>query len=141
MGVTIDIFLWVSGVIVAILLTLVGFIWSMKSNLAPLGSLAKHIQAKAIDKWLDERGLTGTILPQNKLPSTNHQSLSPDKATRRDQLIEVGKAHGLTSEESAELQTLLQEDARNDLTNGLLNVIAFGIIVIAIGAIIKSLSK
>ena len=141
MPLTADVFWGVSGLLIAILLVILGFIWSLKSDIAPLGSLAKHIQAKAIDKWLDERRLTETFLPQNKPPSTNHHSLSPDKAARRNQLIEMGKAYGLTSEESAELQALLQEDARNDLANGLLNVIAFGIILIAIGAIIKSLSK
>lgn len=134
-------FLWVNGVIITLLLAFLGILLRQQFQMGPLCSLANRIQAKALDHWLEDRGLSGNAIGQKTKPNTEHHSLSPDKAMRRDQLVQVGKIYGLSNAEANELQALLQEDARNDFTNGIFNALAFALLMFAIGAIIKSLSK
>jgi len=141
MVVTTTLFLWVNGVIIALLLAFLGLLLRQHSDIAPISLLAKRIQAKAIDRWLEERGLGSNISEQQMPSSTEHHSLPPEKAIRRDQLVNMGKIRGLNTIEANELQALLQEDARSDFTNGILNALAFAVLMLAIGAIIKGLSQ
>lgn len=141
MYVTTEVFLWVNGAIMAILLCLLGFLWNMKFDIAPLSSLAKRIQLRAVDDWFEKRGLFGNSIEQKKSGNANNHSLPPEKAMERDSLIAIGRERWLTQSEAARLRELLQEDARDDFTKGVLGVLAFAAIMIGIGAIIKSLSQ
>ena len=141
MPVTVELFLWVQGVIIAILLGFFGFVWRLHSDIAPISSLAKHIQAEAIDIWLRERGLIGSSTGQKRKANANHHSLPPEKIAQRDALIALGRERWLTESEAARLRDLLQEDARDDFARGLISALALAVLMITIGAIISSLSQ
>ncbi len=52
MPVTIDIFLWVSGLFFVLLLAILGLVWGLKTDLKPMTSLVK-----TVDNWLRKEGL------------------------------------------------------------------------------------
>lgn len=141
MPLTIELFLWVSGVIIAFLLFLISILLTIKSDVSPIGSIAKRIQAKAIDEWFEERGLATVPSQKGKKTTEEHHSLSPEKELERKALVAIGNERGLTESEAIRLKELLEEDARDDFTRGLFNALAFAAIIVAIGVIIKSLSK
>ncbi len=136
MPVTLDIFLWVSGILFALLVALLVPVYGLRADLKPIASLVK-----TVDNWLREKGLDKALARITQQGETSHHSLPPEKAARRNQLVEFGKLRGLNDVEAAELQALLQEDARDDFTRGVLGFLAFTALIVAIGAIIKSLSK
>ena len=73
--------------------------------------------------------------------ASSHHSLSPGKAARRDELLQTGKTVGLDQNQSQELQLLLQEDARDDLANGIIAVLVFVAIAAAIKVVVDSMAK
>lgn len=70
-----------------------------------------------------------------------HSSLPSEKATRRDYLIQKGRNRVLTEPEAAELQNLLEEDARDDFARGVIGVVAFILLMTGFAAIVKALSS
>jgi hypothetical protein len=128
-----ELFLWVNGIIIAMLIALLVAIYKLIADLKPIIS-----SVKTVDDWLREKGLSG--LMGNVRRKKSH-SLPPDRATRRDELVRQGREYGLTDPESNELQALLQEDARDDFANGIIGLMAFGLILAGVVAIVRSLSK
>lgn len=136
MPITIDIFLWVNGIIFAVLIAMFVCLYTLRLDLKPLTSLVK-----TIDDWLRKKGLNGAFIGGDEQTKASHHSLSPEKAARRDLLLQLSRTYGLTDLEANELQALLQEDARDDFNRGILSLLAFAAIMLAIGAIIRSLSR
>jgi|GEM_PF-5083999 len=133
---SIEIFLGVMGVFLSLLLALLIPILvnllGMRGDLKPIISLGA-----SVDSFLRQRGLLNISVEA----TDEHQSLPPEKASERDTLISIGRYGGLTEVDAARLRALLEEDARDELARGLIGAIAFALIMIAIGGIIKSLQK
>lgn len=140
MLVTNEVFLWVNGILISSILALIGSIWKIRGEIYPLCHLAKRIQAQALDDWFSQRGINIEELGSKK-KSGIHNSLSPEKAAERDELITRGKESGLSEDESIRLKQLLEEDARTDFAHGVFNFLAFVAVLALISAIVKSLSK
>lgn len=129
-------FSWLMGTVIAFLLAIIAFLWNLKSSLSPLCNLAKLIESDAISKWLEDRGLIG-----DSGKSSQQHSLPPELAAERDNLIGLGRQRGLLPDEAERLAELLKEDARDEFGRGILSVIAFGLIMVAITAIVSALAK
>jgi hypothetical protein len=130
----------VSGIIIAILLglltpTLIQII-SLRGDLKPISSLVKDV-----DGFLRSRGLEKYAETLTKQSNVARHSLPPEKAAERDTLVAIGNQRGLTEPEAVRLKQLLEEDARDEFAKGVVTLLAFAAIMVAIGAIIKSLSK
>ena len=138
--VTTGLFLWISGLIIAILLAflipLLVTLLGLKSDLQPIGSLISEVNT-----FLRIRGLGTFVDVPGRSKRKQHASLPPEEEAERTLLIQTGNTIGLLPEQAAMLQELLERDARDDLKQGIINAIAFAAIVVAIGVIIKSLSK
>lgn len=141
MWVTNEVFLWVNGILIVSILAFLGSLWKIRGEIAPLCQIAKHIQVNALDDWFKKRGLGAAKLSNIKGENRTHSSLSPEKAAERDNLTAKGKSVGLTQTEATRLKELLEEDARNDFTGGLINLLAFAALLVLIGAIVRSLSR
>lgn len=141
MEVTNAVFLWVNGILIALILAFLGSLWKIRGEIAPLCQIAKRIQANALDDWFKKRGLDAAELSNIEGENRTHSSLSPEKAEERDSLTAKGKSVGLTQTEAARLKELLEEDARNDFTRGFINLLAFAALLVLIGAIVKSLLR
>ncbi|MBA7591830.1 hypothetical protein ES708_33998 [subsurface metagenome] len=140
-GVTNEVFLWVNGILIFLILAFLGSLWKIRGEIAPLCQIAKKIQAKALDDWLEKRDLDTTGLSNVKGGNKTHNSLPPEKEAERGSLTAKGKSVGLTQTEATRLKRLLEEDARNDFANGLMNLVAFAALLVLIGAIVNSLLR
>lgn len=138
--VTSEVFFAISAIIIAILLGLLVPVLveltKLRGDIKPICSLVNDV-----DSFFRQRGLNGISEQLGRKARPQHHSLSPEKAAERDALTQIGRIRGLTDIEATRLRQLLEEDARDDLSKGVVSVIAFAIIVIAIGALIESLSK
>jgi len=141
MGVSNEVFLWVNGILITIILAFLGSLWKIYGEIAPLCHLGKRIQVNALDDWFQKRGLDTAKLSNTKGANTAHNSLSPERAAERDNLTATGKSVGLTQAEATRLKELLEEDARNDFANGLFNFLAFAALIVLIGVVVRSLSR
>lgn len=145
MWVTNDVFLWVNGILIAILLAcgipLIVLFYKIHTELSPLCQIAKRIEINALDHWLDERGLDTSKSSNTKRAKKPHHSLSPEKTAERDYLTARGKSVGLTQPEAIRLKALLEEDARNDFNNGLMGLLAFAALLVIVGVIVESLQR
>ena len=92
---------------------------------------------RQLSLWAQKRGLDDILKDQT---GEAHSSLPPEKANRRHYLTQRGRT-GLTDSEAAELRSLLEEDARDDLARGVISFAAFVLILLGITAIIQGLSK
>ena len=101
----------------------------LETSLEPLRQLSLYSQKRGLDDIL--KGWTGEA----------HSSLPLEKANRRDYLTQQGRTWGLTDSEAAELKSLLEEDARDDLARGVIGFAAFALVLLGITAIIQGLSK
>jgi len=141
MWVTNEVFLWVNGILIVSILAFLGSLWKIRGEIAPLCKIAKQIQVDALDDWFEKRGLHVAKLSNIKGENRTHGSLSLEKTAERDNLTAKGKSVGLTQTETTRLKGLLEEDARNDFTSGLINLLAFAALLVLIGAIVESLSR
>jgi hypothetical protein len=92
-------------------------------------------ESGASQNWLRSKGVIG---PQEEAKSN---PLSPEQEAKRRELVYKARVYGLTEAESAELQALLEEEARADFTKGILNFLAFTALLYAIGAFIKAVTR
>lgn len=94
---------------------------------------------REISMWAQKRGLDSLLRTQANEPHSG--SLPPEKMARRDYLTQMARTSGLARAEAAELQALLEEDARDDLARGVISFVAFVLILLGITALIKGLSE
>jgi uncharacterized membrane protein YgaE (UPF0421/DUF939 family) len=73
--------------------------------------------------------------------TTEHHSLPPEKAKRKEELLTKGRRYGLVQTEAEELKALLREDAQDDFARGLIGTIAIIGIIALIGAVVSNLTK
>ena len=137
---TTDLFCWVSGIMIVILLsllipTLIQIV-GLRGDLKPISSLVKDV-----DNFLRSRGLGEYAEGLGQQSDVGHHSLPPEKVAERDALVAIGNQSGLTESEAIKLKQLLEEDARDDFIKGVVSLLALSAIMVAIGVIIKSLSK
>ena len=132
MPLTENLFLWVSGVALAVglalLIPLLISVIGIRGDLKPIASL---------DQWLRHRGLDATLLGKIAGADMTAQSLSPEKVVERDQLVALARTGSLNEQDATRLRELLREDALNDLAKGAIGVLAF----IGILAVLNALSK
>lgn len=135
MQLTTDIFLWASGIIVtiglALLIPILCNVIGIRSDLKPITSLVK-----SIEEWIRVRGMDAVLLGKIAGIGTTGQSLPPELAVERDELMSIARVRLLTESEATRLRQLLREDALNDLTKGVIGILAF----IGIMAIIKAIT-
>ena len=90
MQLTTDIFLWASGIILAIGLALLIPILcnaiGIRSDLKSITSLVK-----SIEEWIRVRGMDAVFLGKIAEADTTGHSLSPELAAERDRLISIAK--------------------------------------------------
>lgn len=96
---------------------------------------------RELSLWAQKRGLEGILKGPTGQADQAHSSLPTERAARRDYLTQQGRARGLTDAEAAELQNLLEEDARDDFTHGLISFTAFVLIILGIAAIVRAASR
>jgi len=110
-------------------------------EIAPLCDIAKRIQVRAVDDWLEKRGINISEVGEKKESSDRHNSLPADRAAERDALVARGKGVGLTQAEATRLRQLLEEDARNDATNGVFTFLALAALLVLIAAFVYSITR
>jgi F0F1-type ATP synthase beta subunit len=91
--------------------------------------LGKRI-SQLFEKLLRER-------PSEKI----NDPLPPEKIKRRDYLLDKGKKVGLTKDEANELKEILEEEAREAFTSGLIDALAFAGLLLFVGLLVASLSE
>ncbi len=141
MPLTNEVFFYVTGITLAILLALIipmlVEIVKFRGDIKPICSLVNDV-----DGFFRQRGLEGfSKTGFTRTSVSKHHSLPPEKALERDNLTARGKSNGLTPIEADRLKQLLQEDANDELAKGVFGILAFIAIIIAIDALIKNLSK
>ena len=67
--------------------------------------------------------------------------LAPEKITRRNELLERGKVRRLTNQESFELKSILDEEARIAFQEGIIGLLAFLGLLFLIGLFIEALRR
>jgi len=136
MQLTADIFFWASGItltiglalLVPILINTIG----IRSDLKPITSMVK-----SVEEWIRVRGMDAAFLGKMAEADTTGNSLPPELAAERDNLISIAKVQPLPEPEATRLRQLLREDALNDLAKGAIGILAF----IGIMAIIAAMTK
>lgn len=141
MLVTNEVFLWVNGILIVSILAFIGSLWKIRGEISPLCDIAKRIQVRALDDWLEKRGINISELGKKKESSGRHNSLPADRAAERDALVARGKATGLTQAEATRLRQLLEEDARNDSANGVFTFLALVALFALIAAFVSSITR
>ena len=136
MQLTTDIFLWASGIILSIGVTLLILILlntlGIRSDLKPITSLVK-----SVEEWIRDRGMDAVFLGKIAGADTTGHSLSPELAAERDRLISIAKVQPLPEPEATRLRQLLRDDALNDLAKGAIGILAF----IGIMAVIAAMTR
>lgn len=142
-------FLWgisfSGGILFALLLAILGFLWNLNNKLSDMsGKLDPLVSAfEVYDGWFRRRGLEATMpgasSPTEETPE--HHSLSIEDEQRRDELVRLGRTRGLSDEEARELDSLLRQDAADDLAKGVLTFVAFTLVVAGIAALVLGLSR
>jgi len=152
-------------IILAIIIPLIGFFFAFRpfirdSAIRASGDVVRNVErdvaeikgqlkgleyslraVQELGSWLQMHKLDELVKEQGPTSKEKSGSLPPEKAARRDYLRDQASHYGLTEEDATELRTLLEEDARDDLAKGLISMAAFVLILVGIGAIIKSLSS
>lgn len=131
MPLTDNLFLWVSGAILSLLIPILISILCVRGDLKPITSLVK-----SVDNWMRSRGLDEALLGKMVGADTTGHSLPPEKAAERDRLTLVARSRYLMEPEAIRLRQLLREDALNDLAKGAIGILAF----IGIMAVLKAIT-
>jgi hypothetical protein len=94
---------------------------------------------KQLDEEVNRLGLREFLKSLGR--EKNQHSLTPEKAQRKEELLNKGQTYGLDPSEAEELKGLLNEETLSNFANGLIGTIAVIGIIALIGAFIDSLSK
>jgi hypothetical protein len=113
------------------------FLLPLKNDLAEIKECTKPI--KQLDEEIHRLGLSE--FARSFLQPGEHHSLPPEKALRKDELLNLARIHGLEPGEAEELKQLLNEEAASDFAAGLIGAIAAIGIIALIGAFINSLTR
>lgn len=134
-GIFLTVFLGTIAIILAVLIPL--FIVPLKKDLAEIRDSLKPL--KQMDEEAHRLGLHEYF--KSLVKPEEHHTLPPEKAQRKEELLNRGRLYGLDANEADELKKLLNEEAASDLAAGLIGVVAAIGLIALIGAFISSLRR
>lgn len=117
------------------MIVVISYLRNIERNTNQIESNTKFLNQ--LQDFFAKRGMDTTLTN----PSIAHDSLSPEKALRRDELVKLGKNIGLDSIQAKELEALLKEDAQDDLIKGIVGILAFTLIIFAVASFVNALTK
>ena len=140
---TIDIFLatWFGTLALVLGLLIPLLLLPMKDDIRDIKESVKPL--KEIDEEAHRLGIREYMRRiVQPIPNTEeHQSLPPEKAQRKEELLYRGQFYGLDPNEAEELKRLLNEETWNDFAAGLIGIVAAIGLIALIAIFIDSVTR